>query len=162
MLVVGALAIALARIDTSNVPRLVTVSLTYGVVYLAFLVVTVSLFDAATPINDRLLVPLGPAVAFAIAWVTSRSPILAAIVICCFALATAQHVRTVSLYGLDYSAASGSPRVWTGFDCLTACSIRTGPVPSPISRGSPHDGYRRNVTRTPSTPIQRSPHRPSR
>ncbi len=107
LLVVAALAIGLARVDTRNVPRLVTVSLAYGVVYLAFLVVTVSLFDAATPINDRLLVPLGPAVAFAVAWVTARTPILAAVVICCFALATAQHVRTVSLYGLDYSG-----RIW--------------------------------------------------
>lgn len=105
--VVSALAIALARVDLSEVPRLVTVSLFYGVVYLAFLVVTVSLFDAATPINDRLLVPLAPSVALAVAWLTSRTPFLAVIVICCFAVATVQHARTISLYGLDYSG-----RIW--------------------------------------------------
>jgi len=107
LLVVGALALALARVGVSGVPRIVTVSLIYGVVYLAFLVVTVSLFDAGTPINDRLLVPLAPAVAFAFAWATSRTPFLAVIVVCCFAVATAQQVRTISLYGLDYSG-----RIW--------------------------------------------------
>ncbi len=107
LLILIAIAFALTRVDLRGVPRLLTVSLVYSVVYLAFLVVTVSLFDAGTPINDRLLVPLAPAVAFGLAWVTARTPLLAVMVICCFGLATAQQVRTVSLYGRDYSG-----RIW--------------------------------------------------
>ena len=105
---VVALVAALVRADWGKVPRIVTVGAIYAALYCAFLVVTVAVFDAATPVDVRLLVPLVPTIAFAIAWLTRQTPLAAVAFICIFSIATLQEARTVSLYGLDYSG-----RIWS-------------------------------------------------
>lgn len=104
----AALVVALLRAERRNVPPLVVVGMIHAGLYCAFLAVTVSLFDAATPVDARLLVPVVPALVLTIAWLTRRTPVAALVLACALAVATLQQARTVSLYGLDYSG-----RIWS-------------------------------------------------
>jgi hypothetical protein len=112
----AALLVGLARVRGRRPPTIVTAGLLFVGLYCAFLLVTVSLFDAGTPLNERLLVPIVPPLALAIAWLVQRTPIAAVALSCVFAVAVLQQVRTVSLYGLHYSG-----RIWSvaSFDGVT-------------------------------------------
>ena len=120
----AAIALALVRTDRSAMPRIVRVGLVYAALYGAFLVLTVSVFDAATPVDIRLLAPLVPSIVFTLAWLTLRTPIAALALVSVFAIVTLQETRTISLYGLDYSG-----RVWSAasFDGVT---LPPGPLRS--------------------------------
>jgi hypothetical protein len=88
-------------------PRLVTICVAFVPLYLAFVLVTVTVFDALTPLDARLLVPLFPSLAVSLAWIMRQRVALAAIVIAVFTVATLQEVRTHRELGSDYSG-----RVW--------------------------------------------------
>jgi 4-amino-4-deoxy-L-arabinose transferase-like glycosyltransferase len=106
--VAAALLAAIVRMRRQRPPRLVLVGLAFSGLYCLFLVVTVVMFDAETPVDQRLLVPLAPPLFFTLGWLFRRQPLLAAVPIAAFLLGTAQEVRTVSIYGLDYSG-----RTWS-------------------------------------------------
>jgi hypothetical protein len=101
--VAAAVIFAFVRMHARTPPRIVTIGLAYVLVYSVFLIATASLFDAATPVDERLLVPAVPPLVLAVSWIVRAQPLVALIPICAFILATAQESRTVSLYGLDYS-----------------------------------------------------------
>lgn len=108
ILAAAALAVALLRADRRNPPPFLEVGLLYAVLYAASVLVSTSLFDAAVPLDERLLVPLVPPLVVAIAWLVRTQPAVAVLLTCLFALATLQQARTVSLYGRDYSG-----RIWS-------------------------------------------------
>ena len=103
----AALGACVVRADRSNPPRLVSVGLTYVVVYCGFVIATVTLFDASTPLDERLLVPVLPPLVVTIAWL-GRGHVAAAVLVSMFALGVAQEARTFSLDGLNYSG-----RIWS-------------------------------------------------
>ena len=147
----AAIALALVRTDRSAMPRIVRVGLVYAALYGAFLVLTVSVFDAATPVDIRLLAPLVPSIVFTLAWLTLRTPIAALALVSVFAIVTLQETRTISLYGLDYRVASGARRASTASRCHRGRCARTGPLPSRTSRGARPTGCHGGSTGTPST-----------
>jgi hypothetical protein len=104
----AALVIAFLRADRTPVPRIVVIAAVYAGLYCVFLAVTVLLFDAVTPLDERLLLPIVPSLVFAIAWLTRRTPAAAVVLICVFGLVTLQQARFFSNYGEDYSG-----RIWS-------------------------------------------------
>jgi hypothetical protein len=102
------LGVGLLRASWSKPPRIVTVGLIYAGIYCVFLVSTVALFDALTPLDERLLVPIVPSLVITVAWLLGTQPVVAATLSCLFVLAVLQQARTVSLYGTDYSG-----RIWS-------------------------------------------------
>ena len=108
LLAAAALLYAVVRTDWRSPPEFVRIGLVFGGLYCAFLLLTMSVFDAVVPIDERLLVPLVPTLAVGIAWLIRGTPVAAFILACVFAASVLQQVRTVSLYGIDYSG-----RVWS-------------------------------------------------
>jgi hypothetical protein len=106
--VAAAILAALVRIPRQKPPRLVLVGLAFSGLYCLLLMVTVALFDAQTPVDQRLLVPLSLPLCFVLGWLLRNQPLLAAIPIAAFFIGTAQEVRTVTLDGIDYSG-----RTWS-------------------------------------------------
>ena len=121
---VAAIVFALARADRSGMPPLVSASLVYAALYCGFLVLTVSVFDAGTPVDVRLLAPLVPSIVFTLAWLMRQTPIAAVALVCVFGIVTLQEARTVSLYGLDYSG-----RIWSAAS-FDGVSLPPGPLRS--------------------------------
>jgi len=117
----AALVAAVVLAERRDPPRIVTAGVSYAILYCAFLVVTVAWFDAGTPLNERLLVPVVPSIVFALAWLVRSLPIVAVVLVGAFAVATVQQARTVSIYGLDYSG-----KTWSAAR-ITAASLP--PVP---------------------------------
>ena len=105
----AALLVAALRADREKPPTVVTLGLAYAGAYVAFLAITVSLFDASTFLDERLLLPIVPSLVFVIAWLVRDQPIVAATLVCVFAVSALQAARTASLYGIDYSSASWRP-----------------------------------------------------
>ncbi len=105
---VTALGIGLLKADRRRPPRIVTVGLLYAVLYCAFLLSTATLFDASTPLDERLLAPMAPPLIVGIAWLVRGQPVIASALGFLFVLAVLQQARTVSLYGIDYSG-----RTWS-------------------------------------------------
>ena len=102
--VAAALAVALVRWERRGPwPPLVKIGLLYAALYCLFLAATLFIFDAVTPVDERLLVPLVPPLAFVLAWVLRRQPAVAAVVCGLLAVAVLQEARTFRLYGLGYS-----------------------------------------------------------
>jgi hypothetical protein len=124
LVAVAALLVAVVRADRRHMPPIVAIGLIYAGLYCAFLLLTVSLFDAGTPVDVRLLVPIVPSIVFTIAWLTKQTPITAVAIFCVFAVATLQQARTVSLYGLDYSG-----RIWSA-GSFERVSLRPGDLRS--------------------------------
>ena len=108
LLAAAALLYAVVRADWRSPPEFVRIGLVFGGLYCGFLLLTMSVFDAVVPIDERLLVPLVPTLAVGIAWLIRGTPVAALILACVFAVSVLQQVRTVSLYGIDYSG-----RVWS-------------------------------------------------
>jgi hypothetical protein len=98
-----ALGVGLLRSQRSRPPRIVTAGLVYAASYCGFLLVTGSLFDAVTPLDQRLLVPIVPPLVITIAWLMRSQPLVAATFVSVFVVMVLQQARTVSLYGIDYS-----------------------------------------------------------
>jgi hypothetical protein len=77
-------------------PALVGVLATYAMAYLAFLVVSISLFDANTPLDDRILSPVFVSGTVLVLWsvqtAACRRPRLAAIPLAGLSLVAATHV----------------------------------------------------------------------
>ena len=71
--------------------------------YCVFLAITVVLFGATTPLDERLLVPLVPPFGLTVAWLVRAMPIVAVTLICIFGVTVLQQARTVTLFGTDYS-----------------------------------------------------------
>lgn len=99
----AALAFALVGSRHRQPPLLVRTALLFVAAYLLFLVITNSLFDALTPYDARLLVPVVPPLALTLGWLLSRTPVAAVVVSGAMLIATAQMVRVFSNYGMDYS-----------------------------------------------------------
>jgi hypothetical protein len=108
LLAAAALLYAAARTGWRNPPELIRIGLVFGGLYSAFLLVTMSVFDAVVPVDERLLVPLVPVLAVGIAWLIRSAPVAALILSCVFVVSVLQQARTVSLYGIDYSG-----RIWS-------------------------------------------------
>jgi hypothetical protein len=104
----AAVLYAVARTDWTSPPEFVRIGLVFGAFYCAFLLLTMAVFDAVVPIDGRLLVPLVPVVAVAMAWLMRELPAVALLLACVFAASVLQQARTVSLYGIDYSG-----QVWS-------------------------------------------------
>ena len=101
------LVVSLLGAKRVRAPAIVTTPLVYAALYCGFLAATITLFDAGTPVNERLLVPVVPAIVLTIAWLVRARPLVAAVLVCLFAVAVAQQARTTSLYGIHYSG-----RIW--------------------------------------------------
>ncbi len=114
----ASLSYALVRADRRAPPPLVRLGLIYAGLYIAFLALTISLFDAGTPIDERLLVPLVPPLVVAFAWLARSLPIVAAVLCCVFGVAMLQEARSADRYGVDYSG-----RIWS------AARIRPAELP---------------------------------
>jgi len=104
-----AIVSALVRKRPARLPRIVKLSLGYGLIYLLFLVVTVSLFDASTPVDERLAAPIAPVVALTLAWLVEATPLLAVAIACLFGIGVVQQTRTTWHYGIDYSGQLWQP-----------------------------------------------------
>ena len=104
----GALAVCLLRGVSRNPPRLVTAGLVYAGLYCGFVVVTATLFDNLTPLDERLLVPIVPPLVITIVWLGRNHPFVVAALCSVFVIVVLQQVRTVSVYGTDYSG-----RIWS-------------------------------------------------
>jgi hypothetical protein len=104
----SALVVAVVGSGRERPPRIVTAALGYAIVYCAFLAVTVVLFDAGTPLDERLFVPVVPSIVLTVAWLARARPMIAVVLAGAFALTTLQQARTVSLYGIDYSGKTWS------------------------------------------------------
>ena len=105
----SALVVAVVRADRRNPPPIVTASLVYAGLYCALLAITVVLFGATTPLDERLLVPLVPPFVLTVAWLVRAMPIVAVTLICVFGVTVLQQARTVTLFGTDYSGKIWSP-----------------------------------------------------
>jgi hypothetical protein len=156
----AALVIAVLRADRGHIPTIVRIGAVYAGLYCAFLAVTVLLFDAVTPLDQRLLLPLIPSLVFAVAWLTKQTPLAAVVVIVLFGLVTVQQARLFSNYGQDYSG-----RIWgeLSFDSLAlpagdlhsnwpaAVAYFTGrspqrmPRPSDAHTGAPNLDYEQDM-----------------
>jgi hypothetical protein len=106
--IAATLLVVVVRADRRRPPALVATALVYAGLYCVFLAATVTLFDAGTPVNDRLLTPLVPTLAITTAWLARGTPVAAGVLVGLLALATLQQSRTTDLYGRDYSG-----RVWS-------------------------------------------------
>lgn len=111
----AALLVAAARLrPPRRPPSLVGVSLLFALVYVVFLLVTNSLFDALTPYDARLLVPIVPSLAITFAWILRTSVVAAAILVAAFGITTAQLTHTFANYGMDYSGSVWSNARFSG------------------------------------------------
>ena len=110
-----------------------TIGLVFGGLYCAFLLLATSVFDAVVPIDERLLVPLVPTLAVAVAWLVRGVPVAALILVCVFAASVLQQVRTCRCTGSTTRVASGAPPASTAFCFRPDVSSPTGRLPWPIS-----------------------------
>jgi hypothetical protein len=105
--IVATLIVVVVGGDWGEPPRIVRAGIVYALLYAGFLVVTVSAFDAATPLDERLFVPVVPAFVVAVVWLVRDRPVVATVLTCLFAVAVLQQARTVHIYGIHYSG-----RIW--------------------------------------------------
>ena len=122
LIAAATLGIGLLRASWREPPRIVTVGLIYAGIYCGFLLATAALFDASTPLDERLLVPVVPPLVISVAWLLRKQPVVATTLGCLFALAVLQQARTASSFGADYSG-----RIWSEAR-ISSAQLPTGPL----------------------------------
>jgi hypothetical protein len=100
LLIMVALALATR---SGAMPTLVRIGLAFSLLYIASVVVTITFFDGATPLNERLLVPVVPPLVFLLAWAFRGAIALGVLLCLVFGVVMLQQARFMSTFGRDYS-----------------------------------------------------------
>jgi Dolichyl-phosphate-mannose-protein mannosyltransferase len=118
----AAIFIGLYRRRFDRVPRTVLVCSLFSVVYVAFVIVTRCWFDALTPFDERIFIPLAPAFVLSLTWILRDTLAPAAVLVAAFVIGSLQVAHTFSGIGMDYSG-----QVWSR-GAMSAKSLPQGPL----------------------------------